>query len=178
MPPPSSLVCLAREEIRSEWLKGVPRERQSEERGLCHRVAAHRKADGKSHSVPSQHAPWPPPGLDLHCTPVTHSLCCSSLSHSLVIYLEMEMLQIIQSKYYIYYQRNRGPKGQGTRSQLHSTVGCSAPKSPPLAAASCSCGPIQRPQDRAATPQLAGYRGGAQRALEAPRWKARNMPVD
>lgn len=53
MPPPSSLVCLAREEIRSEWLEGVPREGQSEERGLCHRAAAQRKADGKSHSVPS-----------------------------------------------------------------------------------------------------------------------------
>lgn len=40
---------------------------------------------------PFQHAPWPPAGLDWPCALVTRSLCCSSHSHSLAMYLEVEM---------------------------------------------------------------------------------------
>ena len=81
------MVCLSREEIRSDRLEGVPREGQSEERGLCHRAAAHRKADGKSQFALLQHPPWPPSGLDQHCSPLSLSLSTVSASATLRSYI-------------------------------------------------------------------------------------------
>lgn len=162
-PPPSSLVCLSREEDQGGWKECPGRDSLRGKRTVS------------QGSCPQEGRPEVPLCPFAACALASR---CSSLSHSLVMYLELEMVYRLSSPRNTFTSTETGaPKAKGLTSS--PAPWCGAPLLEALpAAASCGSGPTQRPQGRAAAPRLAACRGGAQRALQAPGRKARNMPVD